>query len=203
VFATEKDARRYLEMVLADDFHLLPEVQMEHTADGSRLRIDYLAAPRKPGLLPNGTDLIGIEVKRGYGSFRDFDAAFYQCVGYRDCRITDGRAPRKQGQRLPFVFLFPAMERPGVEEVAGSTYPCMADGVYRAAGKFSVGFIHVRLPFWSPTSSEVQQEALTQLPTEVQFRVSADPFWSRRLNYGGFTWATTRQYVTDKKRGSI
>lgn len=201
MFATEHDAERYVEQLLADDFRLLSQVYVRHW-DGHLNKIDYIAAPKNPTLLPEGKRLIGIEVKPRYEKFRDFTAAVYQSIGYRCSTLCDRRMTWAQGTYLPFVFLFPALERPGIVEVPGSNYAERAEGVYRLAGRFNVGFIHVQLPYWG-SNTLIQTEALSAPPLSVQFKMSADPFWTKRMGYGGFQWTTTRQYATDKTHGRI
>lgn len=198
MFVTEKDAERYIEMILKEEFHLLDQVHLKHWSERDKPRIDYMAAPKHRAKFPCDADFVGIEIKKGYDDFRDFTAAVYQCIAYRESVLNEKRTSCLNGKPMPFVFLFPAWEPPGVE--GRDIRSEWAEGVYRQAGRFDVGFIHVTLPYWA-TNSFVQGEALTSKPRQIEFRVSTDPFWTWVQGVG--CWPTSRRYLTDKRHGRI
>lgn len=144
-YPNERVARAVVEELLSPYFWLFPEVHLRYYT-GERLRIDYVAKPRGPFPVP----FIGIEVKRGYGAFRDFTHALKQAQDYRHATLIDRRAKSAPGGRLPFVFVFP---RP-------VTHEAWVAGVERFVGLDNVGLI------------SIEEYA------GVTLRVSADRFWS-------------------------
>jgi len=136
-FATEDDARRYLEALLEPWFHLKREVGLRYPGTANRLRIDYLAKPKPATPFP--FDLFGIECKRSNRA-GEFNRAIKQAIDYCRCEIADQRPTlgRLLGQRVERVYVFPAPgEGHGYE---GGWH----GGVERLGGLFHVGLITVR-----------------------------------------------------------
>lgn len=148
-FENEKLARAYVESQLGIHFWLVPEVQLEHWS-GKRLKIDYIAIPRSANFR---VPIFGIEVKRGYNAFRDFSSVLRQSIDYRGSTICDKRSTRFQGERLPYVFVFPAIA--SVEGASAHSYQAWMKGAIRLAGQFNVGVIDDQTfwlsghPWWS------------------------------------------------------
>lgn len=149
-FENEKLARAYVETYLKVHFWLVPEVQLTHWS-GKRLKIDYIAIPRSANFR---APILGIEVKRGYGAFKDFSAVLRQSIDYRGSTICDKRSTRFQGVRLPYVFVFPAIASIDGPSLT-SVYQSWMKGAIRLAGQFNVGVIDDQTfwlsghPWWS------------------------------------------------------
>jgi hypothetical protein len=105
-FRSEPELKEWLELHLAQDFILWPEVVGKHTSEGVRVQIDYVAYPRQH-LIDHGFAPVyfGIEVKyldQTEGFTHKASRAVWQTVSYTDSVFSvDGEM-----RRLKFALLF-------------------------------------------------------------------------------------------------
>ena len=140
-FASEREAKRYLETLLDPYFRLQSEVWCRHLIAGNRLRIDYVAKPHPHVDFP--FDWFGLECKRSVESGGDYNRLLQQPIDYAHCAIDDPRPvlERINGQRIPRVYVFPARGHDG--DLFGDRREWHeAFWVNRLAGRFHVGCIY-------------------------------------------------------------
>ena len=134
-FASEDDAKSYLQGLLHPYFVLQAEVWCRHKIAGNRLRIDYLGKPRPEVDFP--FDWFGLEVKREcrHGTYNQ---ALQQALDYTFCAIEDTRPllSRINGQRIERVYLFP-----GLADNANPEWGYAA--LNRFVGRYHIGLIYV------------------------------------------------------------
>jgi len=108
-FAIEKEAKAFLEQLLAPHFVLQPEVALRHLEAGNRLRIDYLARPHPNIALPFPFPWFGVEVKKSCDDGSLYNDAIKQAIHYTHCVIDDDRRAleRINGHRIERVYIFP------------------------------------------------------------------------------------------------
>jgi hypothetical protein len=109
-FTTEKKAEAYLLKMLNPYFSLMPQCWLTHIETGQKLRIDFLAKPKKTCDFPY--PIVGIEVKRGNYSKADgvYNRALFQCLDYTRCTISDFRIKKHADERLEKVYLWPGLD---------------------------------------------------------------------------------------------
>ncbi len=108
-FKNEKAAETYLLDMLEPYFTLLPQCGLKHVETGQRLRIDFIAKPKRDSEFP--FPLIGIEVKRGnyhYAS-QAYNRPLFQALDYTRCTLDDARVKKHAGERLQKVYLWPGL----------------------------------------------------------------------------------------------
>lgn len=184
-FDTEQDAVYEIAGRMHEVFRLLSEVQMRHL-DGTRLRMDLLAIPRKEA--PEGFhrfSLIGVEVKPGYDNLRDFNRALKQAIDYRHSILADHRVKRHHEQTPPFVFIYPDFHDNPDDPAVSPIYRGGYYGSVRLAGQFNVGVIREVYNYWGHGKKE------------LEFRVSDTPIW--RSHTG---WVNGVAFGTARRRGA-
>jgi hypothetical protein len=148
-FDTEKEAKAYLERLLASYFVLQPKVWVRHLEAGNRLRVDYLGRPRPNIALPFPFASFAVECKRSCESTGLYNSALEQAVHYTRCIIDDPRPAlaRINGHRIERVYVFPARGPDDwfcdAADERHATKDCRNGFcVNRLAGRLHIGMIH-------------------------------------------------------------
>ena len=170
-FETEKQAEQYLLRLLEPYFFTLPQCWLRHNETGQKLRIDFIAKPKKNCDFPY--PLIGIECKRG--AYTEANQAYnkplWQALDYTRCTLNDARVKVHAGERLEKVYLWPGLR----SKTGNSVW-----GVNRLIGIGHVGVILEAPAQIKRSSFRLRHRAVRTKPfsTEPQFWMCDERQWS-------------------------
>lgn len=183
-FLSEQEAVWRISGLLAPVFHVVPEVWMRHL-DGTKLRMDMAAVAKDDGSGFHRFTMIGVEVKRGYKSMRDFNYALKQAIDYRHSVIVDKRSNHFQNATPEFVFVYPDFTTSPA--FSSENYRSAYDGSIRLAGLYNVGVIREMRGIWRNGKRQ----------SELEFRVSDSAIWRSKSGICG-----PSIFGTARKRGA-
>jgi hypothetical protein len=149
-FMSEDELKAWLVATLGEDFELFPEVPGRHVATGTRVKIDYVAFPKRH-LIDHGFASVhfGIEVKQldPFDGFSQKAArALWQTVSYTDSEFF----PQGRPNRLKFALLFSNMSFDAERKLlnrTGETFEndgALWAGLLQLANHANVGTLEIR-----------------------------------------------------------